>query len=427
MEENGKIEEICMLSKFSFLLFILFLISVYTFAQENSSQKEESVYSENAESNEIRQPFAWESAGDVLKYEIIIQRLDTKSGEAEDVYFHETSDEERKACLVYIEPILPPGKYRSQIKVYNILGILEESLTSYDEFTIRRAYRPTVNNVVYPLYLRSAIYLDDLDNNGVIEIEGKNLFEVDTTKSELSFTDYFLKSDRKKIYPSKILEHSTNNKKVTFKFDMKKLDVGKYHFFAQDASGLHSEENLSNSFTIKFRKWADLDIEAGYVFPIILHDNTFQEYLDTNIFPLSGQARLSFMPFKHNWGYLGLGIRATYSRINSEFDTYSIDGNLGMAHLLFVYQLPTFRRRLFFELHGGAGLTYFNNILFHFSHDIDSEELNTLCLSFDVGLAVQYYMNKRFYLEAGADYNLTINSDMNLGMLMPSLGVGWQF
>ncbi|MBR0496317.1 MAG: hypothetical protein IJJ71_09105 [Treponema sp.] len=383
--------------------------------------------SDTAQANEVKQPFSWVSAGDVLKYEIIIERFDEGAEHYLPYFFHETNEEETKSCIIYIDPVLPVGQYRSEIKVYNILGKLEQSLTSHDEFTVRQAYKPEIRSVSYPLYMRSTIYLDDLDNDGIIEVEGRNLFMPDPEDKAIVHTKYFLKGSRT-IYPEEVLSiDELRNRKIKFRFDMKKLEVGRYDFFAQDASGLHSEASSDSEFTVKFKKWMDLDIQAGYTCPYVLHDETLPTYLGSKIYPLSGQAKISFMPFKRNWGYLGIGLRASYSRLEYKEDTYTIDGNLGTGHFLFIYQLPMFRRRVVAEIHAGAGVTYFNNIIFHFPHNMQSPALNTLSPSADAGLSVQFYINKRLYTEIAADYIFTMNKDMILGMVQPSLGVGWQF
>ncbi len=427
------------------LLSLLFmtLTAVTVFAEKKPSQTEddsktasEEVAEEQLidaktltiEQNKIVQPFAWENAGDVSKYEIVIQKKNEKNGKYEDYYYHETNDEETESCIIYIDPPLEPGYYKSIIKVYNILDILEEDLTDIDEFIVYMAFKPEIKNATYPLYMRSTIYLDDLDNDGIIEIDGKNLFLPDPTGQELKSTFYGLKNEKRTIEPDELLEFDDHkNEKVKFRFDMKKLEVGKYHFYAQDASGLHSEANAGSEFNIKFKKWLDFDIEAGYTCPLILHDDTFPTYFGTMAYPLSAQFRLSLMPFKQRWGYLGLGTRVSFSRLDYEADRYRLDGNLLNLHALFIYQLPLFRRRAIFELHGGAGITYFNDIKYHFPHGIESKPLNTTSLSFDAGLAVQIYINKRLYVEVGGDYILALNSDMVLGSIQPSAGVGWQF
>lgn len=426
-----------MLNKKIFMFFLIALIFSFDFNNKIFSQEKNqelslteenlSARDENALANKIRQPFAWESAGDVLKYQIEIYKIEEKTLKEKEVFSYETNEEESENCLIYIEPPLAPGHYRSKIKVFNILGGLEEELTSEDTFIVRRAYKPEIKSVTYPLYMRSTVYLDDYDNNGIIEIEGRNLFESKKENDQLVFTDYFLKANRKVLAPQSIIYHSSDNRKVSFQFDMKSLEVGDYYFIAQDASGLYSEEDKSSKFSVKFKKWMDFDIEAGYVIPVLIHDQIFEEYFDTKVFPFSAQARATFIPYKRAYGYLGLGLRLSYSRLNADFSTYSIDGNLATSHLLFIYQLPLFKRRVFFEVHGGPGITYFNNIVFHFANSINSKELNTISPSFDAGGAVQIYVNKRIYLELAADYIFTLNAGNMMGHLMPSAGIGWQF
>ena len=384
-----------------------------------------------AEANQIRQPFSWDSAGDVLKYEILIEQFSILHNRYEKYFEHETNEEETEKCIIYIEPTLPPGKYRSTIKVYNILGILESSLTSQDEFLVRQAYKPEVRNVTYPLYMRSTIYLDDIDNNGVIEVEGRNLFNLPATRHpipDIEATEYYLENSKRKIEPESVIHHDTSNRKLTLQFDMKKLDVGKYHLVAKDASGLHSENTGSSEFAIKFRKWMDFDIEAGYTYGIVIHDDTIEKYLGMTQFPLSGQFKISLIPFKHNWGYIGLGIRGNYSYFKSEHDGFDIDGNIMNGHALFIYQLPFGkRRRVFWEIHGGAGITYFHNIKFHFAHNIESKQLNTMSLSYDAGTSLMIYLNKRLFMELGGDYVFTQNKDLPMGEVLPYAGIGWQF
>lgn len=388
-----------------------------------------------SEANEIRQPFSWDSAGDVLKYEITIEQYSILHNGWMKYFEHETNDEETQNCIIYIEPTLPPGKYRSTIKVYNILGILESSLTSQDEFLVRQAFQPEVRNVTYPLYSRSTIYLDDLDNNGVVEVEGRNLFNLPETRQpvpDIQATEYYLEGSKGKIKPESIIHHDDSNRKLTLQFDMKELDVGKYHLVAKDASGLHSENNASSEFAVKFRKWMDFDIEAGYTYGIVLHDDTIENYLGNTMFPLSGQFKISLIPIKFNRVYFGLGIRGNYSYFKSEHEGYDIDGNIMNGHVILICQIPRplpigKPRSWFLEVHGGVGVTYFHNVKFHFPHDIVSKQLNTLSLSYDAGASLMFYLTKRLFVELGADYVFTQNKDMPMGEALPYAGIGWQF
>ncbi len=425
-----------MLNKKIPFFFLMILIVSLGFAQKNLGEDEIVInqllgfgedgnsQSETAEKNKIVQPFSWVSAGDVLKYEIKIEKFDEAKNSFEEYFFHETNEEETENCIIYFDPPLPVGHYKERIRVFNLLGAIEESLTYIEEFDVHQAYKPEIKNVSYPLYMRNVIYLDDLDNDGILEVSGKNLFLIDEDKAEGS-TKYFLQRGRP-IFPKKVVSHDSKNRSIRLQFDMKDLDVGEYQLVAQDSSGLHSEINPDSVFTVKFKKLVDLDLEAGYVLPVVVQDNTIPTYFEKTM-PVSAQAKLNFMFYKRRWGYLGLALRGSYSRLKKSGEKYTIDGNFGTTHLMFAYQLPLFRRRVMFELHGGPGGAYFNNIVFHFPYNIDSAPLNTISLSFDAGLSAQIYINKRLYSELGCDYVLTKNSDILVGMVMPYAGVGWQF
>lgn len=161
-----------MIIKKNLLFIFVFIFSVcLVFSEDLAFSSSETLSSQNQtstddfnEENELKQPFSFESAGEALKYEIIIRRFDEKSNSYKDYYFHTTNEEETENCFFYIEPLLPPGKYQSEIIVYNVLGSFEEELTTFDEFLVRRAYRPDVRSVTYPLCMRPTIYLDDFDN-----------------------------------------------------------------------------------------------------------------------------------------------------------------------------------------------------------------------------------------------------------------------
>lgn len=377
--------------------------------------------------NEIKQTFSWSSAGDVLKYEISIKRIDKKSINSKEQFYHETTEEETKNCQIYIDPALPAGKYSATIKIYNLLGILEEACTSSSEFTIYKAYQPEVHDVEYLLNKQSVIYLDDPDNDGIVQINGRNLFETDETNESLTYTDYFLTNGHLIIKPEEIISYSENNRRTVMRFNMKKLHVGKYYLIARDASGLCSEYTISNTLNVKFKKWIDIDIKAGYTLPFLLHDDTITNYFGTNCFPLSAFVGVSIMPVKCSWGYLGIGLRGSYTRADGSGADYTIDGNLIFLHGLLIFQKPFLNRRLIAELHAGAGITYFNNYVFHYQHNIDSIPLNTVSLSFDAGIAIQIFFNRRLFTEISTDYVFTLNKDILMGNLQPSIAIGWQF
>lgn len=400
------------------------------------SENEDVEYVEEAPVEDKWQQLEWEEENPefVQYYEVLIEKYDEKSETYTEINKLKTED---NSSYIRIQPLLSPGNYRFKVITYDLIG-LPSVESEWETFSIYKAYKPQVNDISSKVNGSSTLYLEEV-NDGIFSVSGRYLFETSKNEKNIQFTKYFVvnQNDKKQnILVPEILNVEKNNRKIEFQMNMKDLDVGVYDFFAEDASGLKSESNNNSNFTVKFKKKVDFDLSAGYVLPVILFDDTINHYMGSNIWPLSGTFRMSFMPFKRSFGYFGVGLVGTYSRLFAEFPQYKIDGNLITAHLNFVYQLPIRfriknsdqRRHAFsLELHGGVGATFFNDMQFHFPHNIDSEKLNSINLSFDVGGAVQVYITSRLYAEVGVDFVMAFMSDMQFGVLHPSVCIGWQF
>ena len=60
--------------------------------------------------NQLRQPFSWQSSGEVMKYLITISQKNPLTGTYISYFTHETDEAETKSCFIYIDPMLPPGQ-----------------------------------------------------------------------------------------------------------------------------------------------------------------------------------------------------------------------------------------------------------------------------------------------------------------------------
>ncbi|MBP5442359.1 MAG: hypothetical protein J6W60_15255 [Treponema sp.] len=408
---------------------------------------------EIAEKNVIVQPLSWESAGEVLKYDVIIQKRSETAGANgkytyTEIFRHVTDEQETEDCTIFLDPTLPAGYYRLIIQVYNVLGMLEEDYTSVEDFTILPAHLPEVKKVSYPLNSGDTIYLDDGDNDGIIRATGKNLHPMKESDEDISYMDYILSNDRRKIHAQSIINLKPDKSEVELQFDPKNMAVGVYDFSAVDASGLHSVPDKNSQITIKFKKLFDFDLSGGYMCPIVLFDDTIKTYMDTTLWPVSIVGKATFIAYKQIWGYLGLNLSIYGTRFfgrGSGDATYDVDGNFLATQLNFVYQKPFYFKnkttgrsshRLTLDVHAGAGLTMFNGMTLHFEHNIDSDPLNSINFSADAGVALQVYITKRLYVETGADFLVAYvpldspdkgKVDMFLGTVIPSVSVGWQF
>ncbi len=371
----------------------------------------------------------------VQKYEIVIEEKKDEKTDWKEINHLFTED---NTTRVQINPLLGPGLYRYKVITYDLIGIPEIE-SDWFEFNIYRAYVPQVRSVEAAVSHSSTIYLDEV-NDGIFTVTGRNLFELQEGLTDTSFTSYSIINARRNteapITPV-ITEFSDNNRRLRVQFDMNELDTGTYYFAATDASGLTAENSKDNMFTVKFRKAVDFDVAAGYTCPIILIGDRMKEYLNTMVLPLSANAKISLMPFKRRFGYLGLGVDATYSRLLTKTEGYDLDGNFIVGNALFIYQLPIrikskqnaekLRHIASLELHGGGGVAMFQNTVFHFPHDINSEPLNSLDFCAIAGGSVQVYFTNRLYAEVGADFVMPFMGDVTMGYLKPIGAVGWQF
>ena len=371
----------------------------------------------------------------VQKYEVVIEEKKDDKSDWSEINRLFTED---NTTRVQIQPLLTPGLYRYKVITYDLIGIPEIE-SDWFEFNIYRAYLPQVRSVEASVTHSSTIYLDEI-NDGLFTVNGRNLFELQEGPTDTSFTNYEVVNIRRKnadpVVPN-ILEFSDNNRRLKVQFNMDELDTGTYYFTAVDASGLRSENSKDNTFTVKFRKAVDFDVAAGYTCPVLVVGDRIKEYLNTSVLPLSANAKISFMPFKRRFGYLGIGVDATYSRLMTKTDGYDLDGNYICGNALFIYQLPIrvkskkdntkLRHVATLELHGGAGLSMFQNTVFHFPHDINSEPLNSLDISAMAGISGQIYFTNRLYAEVGADFVMALMENLPMGYVKPVAAVGWQF
>lgn len=409
-----------------FSAFAIFLTIFFANAASKKEKKAELAKEISEENN--WQTFEWqeENSDAVWKYEIVVEKFDRKKKTSAEIFRAFTEGNETS---FRISPPLSAGSYRIKIVTYNLFEI-PESESDWTDFEIQEAFQPEIKNVSAEVTHSSTIFLDEY-NDGIFYISGKNLFAPKENDGEISFTEYALENAKKnqKIVPE-ILHHDNAGKNLTLKFSMSDLDVGTYHFTATDASGLTTEKSGENQLTIKYRKWLDVNVSAGYAIPIIAFDETIKNYLGKSVWPLSAAGKISVIPYKRKFGYLGVGISATYTRMSAEASWYTVDGNLVTAHLNAIYQFPLKfknRKKMMLEVHGGLGGTLFNNFTFHFNHGIESETLNSLNPGFDAGAAVQFFITRRIFAEADADFIFSKEADMMMGMVVPSVQIGFQF
>lgn len=440
----------------SILLFTSILSSVSVWAKDKKkmliSKDEDEQRAHEMEENWQNLEWEDEDAEYIRFYGLEIQSYNRKTGEWKEVLL-ENKDGELVPYLelpdnrtsVKVRPSLVVGTYRYRITPYDLLSRKQEA-TDWIDLEIIEAFEPEVSTIS-----PSKIYLDEY-NDGLVKVTGKNLFLPEKLTDDTRRTEYILKVNALKSFKIEFIDpeknykiNRRNNSEFLFYVNPELIPPGKYNLLATDASGLINQKNTSSEFEVRFKKRVDLDVSLGYGLPFIVYDGTFDEFMNSRVWPLTAVSKITFMPFKRKWGYFGAALNGSYTRMNTEFDSYKIDGNLVTAHLDFVYQkvlnkktvwqdpLEPEKQQIKFkhianvELHAGAGFTYFMDYVFHFDHDVESEHFDSTNISVNVGGAFQLYFTKRFYTEGNVDFVAAFTSGMSYGMIIPSISAGWQF
>lgn len=431
------------------LVFLLALCTLLTVAPAHAQSAEKSGESESIENNSEKTILRWKDSHPeyTKQYAVEVQVLDPQTQLFTEVLLDDgtgtlspvirTAGRENK---IAISPMLASGKYRYRITKFDLLG-RPASPSAWKNFEIED-FVPEIASVFPPV-----VYIDEF-NAGFFTLSGQNLFVPAEERNPRRKFVYTLEDENGSstiITPDADKTHKTarqNGTDIVFFIDPAALDLGAFHFSAKNYRGIKTPKTDNCKFEVRYKKRIDVNVSAGYVLPYILYDDTFSTYMEQSLYPLSAVARLTFIPVKRRWGNAGIGFAGTYTRMNTENELYTLEGNMVCAHMLAVYQ-RVFRKknvthvdgtektrlRQFFtlEIHAGAGVTYFGGYQFHFAHNISTEPLNSINASICAGAAGQLYLTNRLYIEAGVDFIHAFVSDMHFGTVAPSVSIGWQF
>lgn len=366
---------------------------------------------ETEEGTEYYQRFEWQQIDYIQKYVFQLETKNAKTGLWEASEPIETTDN-------HLEMPLDSGSYRYKIIVYNLLG-KPELESDWIPIEVTKVYQPKVDSVN-----PSIVYLENQD--GEIILSGKGLLD----NSKLTF-----KSEEGFSVAVENLGADDKFKELTMFAEPSLLLPGIYTVTVENEGGLST---TYSPITVKYKKAWDFDVAVGLSCIANIFDSNFEQYFGRKIFPYGAGAKISVMPWKKSWGYLGFGLNANYILMNDlvmepVITGYTLTGNYIAGYFDIVYQYPIRNQRknnnvrAIFEGHAGAGLVMLNDITFHFPHDIKTDPFNVLYLSANFGGSAQYYLTRRLYIELNVDLTITPSLDMTMGNLVPSLMIGWQF
>jgi hypothetical protein len=345
------------------------------------------------------QTFGWQDQDNVLHYKIEIERQKETDWEA-------LVDEETEAA--FFELSLAPGLYRYRVWVYDLLG-KARGLTDWIQFEVLLAKEPEIFR-----FSPAGFYLDE-DLAWELYLSGRNLVK--------GIGIYLQQEpDGKRIQPETItVEEQEDGARLVFHFGA--LDLGNYTIHAVNPGGLAAS---AGNFEIAFRKPTDISVSAGYR-PLVSLYGEINELFGTRIFPVGAYGRLSFVPFKRRWGYIGFEIEPAWHYLWSNDSGYKVQAQLagGILNGLYQWWLPNRVMALSFRLGGGI----YSTLDYHFTFGRGSSEpLTVLIPVAAAGVSFQWFIKKPFFVETGFDFTHFFSADkVPPGYLRPFAGAGWQF
>lgn len=382
-------------------LLLLTLLTRFIAAQEN---REDETYSyvvlENGEAKIIQRLF-WEAESYVRQYEIIIEQKNA------DESYTEILREFTKET--FIDVSLGPGNYRYTMQVYDLLN-RPQGIGDWEFFEIMLALKPGIQG-----FSPEAFYLDE-DTSWNIVINGLNL--ADGAEVLLRQTDR----------PRDIVPQTTviDGRTARISFAMSGLVTGNFTIFIKNPGGLETE---SGAFRVVFRKPVDFNVSAGYAAVIPLYGSFFS-FFDQGAFPLGAHTKLSLVPFKRVWGYLGVELDPFWNYMDTKnpSEGYDVVSHLTGLNVNLLYQKWLSNRTMAFNLRLGAGIVSILDFHFNYSSG-SSQSFMGLYFSAGAGASFQWLIRKPFFVEAGVSFNhvFAANDKIQPGFIRPLIGAGWQF
>ena len=351
------------------------------------------------------QRLIWEESMYALRYLVIVQRLE------DDGYYREA--ERASVYENFIDVSLYAGSYRFRVEVFDLVDEFAFS-TDWQYFEILRALQPELSGFSPDRFLL------DADEVWELTLHGENL---------LPGSVFYLVRGDIRIMPRR---HTSDGTSALLVFEMGSLIPGEYYVYVRNPGGL---DTRLGTFAIAFQRPFDLNISLGFAPLVPLYGFLFNDFTLNNFtvdapFPdsfyaLGAVTRISFIPFKRVWGYLGLELSSSLTILEHERAYFTANTFFLNAHLGLLYQRYFFERNFAFNLTLGAGVTSLMN--FHYTYPVgpQTESKTAHYISAIAGLSVKAFFFSPFFISAGVDFIHVFSPEQPMpGVIRPFVAAG---
>jgi hypothetical protein len=393
------------LRPFSFL--VLFLIAALSLSAQDLplSENVESDYRLDSD-GKIHQRISWLRVN-AFYYELEIEKIIEGGIWAPEL--------RQRTDQTFLELTLPPGMYRYRIHGYNVLDRIGSS-SEWFGIRVFAAKEPKAES-----FSPEAYFVDSLMEEFTMIIAGHDL-------DEEAQAFLRLRKPGAKPIPAVSVKYKADQTTLTAVFSAGDLAIGKYDIIVVNPGGMSQTiQGFSVVFTVGFSSPYDINISAGYAPLIPLHGYLFDSFT-SGIYPLGFYGRVSYVPDKRLWGWLGVELTPQYTGLKTESDDYSVSGNMFSLSAAALYQKWFINYTVSLNFRLGAGFTSISNIKFDHDDGSSSKEMTASSMNMTLGASASLFFRKNIFIEGGAEYTMLVSSGSPLpGFMRLSAAAGYRF
>jgi hypothetical protein len=382
-------------SHFTFLSFLL--AALFCLSGNTVLRAQEADYRLEADGHFI-QILKWKKQENVLYYELEIEKQAEKLWEGALT---------AKTEALSFEVSLTAGIYRYRIRAYDLLGRPGQA-ADWIQFEVFPAKQPELVQ-----FSPAAFYLDE-DLTWIIHLSGSSIAQG---------SEIFLQGAQgTRIRPGTIIVDQPE-KEVRLVFSYEQLYPGDYAVHVINPGGLETElETFRITF---FRKSLDINVSAGYK-PLVSCYGQINKLFEKVFFPAGAYSRLSVVPIKQRWGYIGFELEPSWNYFTAARENFTVQAHLSGGMIYGVYQKRFSNRAVAFSFRIGGGI--YSVLDYYFTFDRGKTDPMTILVPAAAGVSFKWFIRKPFFVEAGLDFThfFTVD-DPSPGYLRPFAGAGWQF
>jgi hypothetical protein len=371
-------------------------------------------------------PEAQASSGDVSSdYRLdrdgkIYQRISWTRANA---YFHEIEIEKvspegtwvpeltQRTDQTFVELSLPPGMYRYRILSYNVLGRVG-AVSDWKGIRVFAAKEPAAAG-----YSPASYFVDSLEGECTLTITGNDLVE------DAQVYLIAKKEGAKPVEPVSI-RYGVDTNSLVAVFRTEGLSLGAYDIVITNPGGL---SQVLEGFSVGFESPRDINVSLGYAPFLPLYGYLFDTY-DVSFYPLGFYGRISVVPIKRLWGWLGIELSTHYADMGTEHSAYSLSGRMVSVYADALYQRWNSSYTLALNLRLGSGLSILSNIKFSHQDGSQSETVGRALFAINAGASAYWLVWKSVFIEAGVEYvHLFSPQSPAPGFIIATIALGKRF